>query len=383
MTPVDVVVEASTFFSAPQGGVTRISREILPRMCSTDSDLTIELLTCAPPRGLLPAHSAIRHSPPLPIEAWLRPSRLWRRPAYWAKRAAYDVAARADRGRVWHSTYYTVPLRWRGPVVVTLHDFIYEKFPELFASGQAANAQRQKERAVHAADRVICVSESTRADALEHYGLDPEIFVTIPLASSDVFHVLPDADEQDAPDKLLASMARPFLLWVGGRRGYKDFRRFAHVFSAWHGGVDLGVVIVGAPLTKAESSLLEELGLGERILVLSGVQDEALCLLYNKAAALVYPSLYEGFGIPLLEAMSCGCPIVAARIPTSVEVAGDCAVLFSPGEPEDMMHAIATAVRDGRESPRTRRGLERATSFSWDKTALGTLRIYRELAPGA
>lgn len=374
-----MVVEASTFSTAPEGGVTRICREVLPRMCEADSDLTVEVLAQNPLRGSLPAHPSIRRSVPLPIDAWLRPHRLWRRPASWVKRAAYDVAASADRGRVWHSTYYTVPLRWRGPIIVTVHDMISEKFPGLFARGQSANACRQKARAVHAADRVICVSESTRVDAVEHYGLDPDIFVTIPLASSSVFRVLDDADEQDAASRLHASLTRPFLLWVGGRQAYKDFRRFAHVFGAWEGGVDLGVVIVGAPLTKAEGSLLEELGLGERILVLSGVQDEALCLLYNKAAAFIYPSLYEGFGIPLLEAMACGCPVVAARIPTSVEVAGDCAVLFEPGEGEAMMHALETAVAEGRACDRVRRSRERVADFSWDRTALDTLRTYREL----
>ena len=380
MTTVDVVVEAGTFCWAPDGGVTRMSAEILPRMCAIDPDLTLEVLAPNPLRRSLPAHPSIRRTAPVPVDSWLRPHRLWRRPADWARRATYGAAARGDRSRVWHSTYYTVPLRWRGPKVVTVHDMIYERFPELFPGNSAAHAQRRKAQAVNAADRVICVSESTRVDVIDRYGLDPDVLVTIPHASSDVFRVLGDGDDRAAGSRLQPGLTRPYLLWVGGRHAYKDFQRFARVFAAWDGRADLGIVTVGAPLTKAEAVLLKQLGIDNRVLALSGVQDELLCRLYNQAAALVYPSLYEGFGIPLLEALACACPVVAARIPTSLEVAGDHAVLFEPGDSEDMMHALATVVADGRNCDRVRRGRERAGRFSWNRTAFDTLRVYRELA---
>jgi glycosyltransferase involved in cell wall biosynthesis len=380
VTSLDVVVEAGTFCSAPDGGVTRIYREILPRMCEVDPDLTLEVLVQNPLGRSLPMHSSIRRGAPLPVDAWLRPYRVWRRPADWARRAAYGAAARGDRSRLWHSTSFTVPLRWRGPTVVTVYDMIHERFPELFQGGGIAQAHRRKAQAVHAADRVICISESTRVDVIERYGLDPDVVVTIPLASSDVFRVLDDGDDRAAASRLHPALARPYLLWVGGRHAYKDFERFARVFAAWDGRADLGIVTVGAALTKAETVLLKELDLAERVLALRGVEDEALCRLYNLAVALVYPSRYEGFGIPLLEAMACGCPVVAARIPTSFEVAGDCAVLFEPGDPEDMMHALTTVVADGRGCDRVRRGRERARVFSWNRTARDTVRVYRELA---
>ena len=380
MTPVDVVVEAGTFCSAPDGGVTRIYREILPRMCEVDPDLTLQVLAQNPLRRPVPVHPSIRRSAPLPVDAWLRPHRVWLRPADWARRAAYGAAARGDRSRLWHSTHFTVPLRWGGPTLVTVYDMIHERFPELFQRSGVAQAHRQKAQAVHAADRVICISESTRVDVIERYGLDPDAVVTIPLASSDVFRVLDDGDDQAAANRLHSALTRPYLLWVGGRHAYKDFKRFARVFAGWDGRADLGIVTVGAPLTKAEKLLLQELDLSDRVLALSGVQDEALCRLYNHAAALVYPSLYEGFGIPLLEAMACGCPVAASRIPTSLEVAGDCTVLFEPGDSEDMMLALATVVADGRGSDRVRRGRERARGFSWNRTARDTLRVYRELA---
>lgn len=380
MTTVDVVVEAGTFCWAPDGGVTRIYREILPRMCEADPDLTLEVLAQNPLRRPLPVHPSIRRVTPLPVDAWLRPRRVWRRPADWARRAAYGAAARSDRSRIWHSTYFTVPLSWGGPTLVTVYDMIHERFPELFQGTSASHAQRRKAQAVHNADCVVCISESTRVDVIERYELDPDVVVTVPLASSDVFRVLDDDDDQAAANTPHLALTRPYLLWVGGRHAYKDFRRFARVFAAWDGRADLGIVTVGAPLTKAESVLLKRLGVDDRVLALSDVQDEVLCRLYNQAAALVYPSLYEGFGIPLLEALACACPVVAARIPTSLEVAGDCAVLFEPGDAEDMMHALATVVGDGRGCDRVRRGRERAGRFSWNRTAFDTLRVYRELA---
>jgi len=380
VTAVDVVVEAGTFCSAPDGGVTRIYREILPRMCESDPDLTLEVFVQNPLRRPLPVHPSIRRTAPLPIDAWLRPYRLWRRPAHLARRAAYGAAARGDRSRLWHSTLFTVPPRWPGATLVTVYDMIHERFPELFQGSTSAHAQRQKAQAVHAANRVICISESTRVDVIERYALDPDLVVTIPLAASAVFRVLDPHAAKVAATTIHPALSRPFLLWVGGRHAHKDFQRFARVFAAWDGRDDLRIVTVGAPLTKAESILLQQLGLSERVLALSGVQDEELCVLYNLATALVYASRYEGFGIPLLEAMACGCPVVAARIPSSIEVAGDCGVLFEVGDPADMMHALATVVGDGRDADRVRRGRERAGRFSWDRTALDTLSVYRELA---
>ena len=102
-----------------------------------------------------------------------------------------------------------------------------------------------------------------------------------------------------------------------------------------------------------------------------------LCRLYNQAVAFVYPSLYEGFGIPLLEAMTCGCPIVASRIPSTVEVAGDCPIYFDPAEEDDLVNALDIALSEGRNSERVQAGFEKVKSYSWDKTTAQTLQVYR------
>jgi alpha-1,3-rhamnosyl/mannosyltransferase len=113
--------------------------------------------------------------------------------------------------------------------------------------------------------------------------------------------------------------------------------------------------------------------------VLTDVDDQTLCQLYNQALGLVYPSLYEGFGIPLLEAMACGCPIVASRISSTIEVAGDCPIYFDPTEEDDLLNALDIALSQGRNSERIQTGLEKVKSYSWDKTAAQTLKIYRSV----
>jgi alpha-1,3-rhamnosyl/mannosyltransferase len=105
-------------------------------------------------------------------------------------------------------------------------------------------------------------------------------------------------------------------------------------------------------------------------------------MLYNQAAAFVHPSLYEGFGIPLLEAMACGCPVVASRIPTTREVAGDCPIYFDPMQPDELITALDVALAEGRNSERVRRGLEWVKQYSWDRTARETLQVYRALFSG-
>jgi glycosyltransferase involved in cell wall biosynthesis len=122
------------------------------------------------------------------------------------------------------------------------------------------------------------------------------------------------------------------------------------------------------------------LRIAESVRLWENVDDEHLNRLYNQAVAFVYPSLCEGFGIPLLEAMVCGCPIVASRIPTTLEVAGECPYYFDPGNMDELIAALTAAAANGRTAPSIASGLERATKFSWEKTAQKTLAVYRELS---
>ena len=113
--------------------------------------------------------------------------------------------------------------------------------------------------------------------------------------------------------------------------------------------------------------------------MLQHIDDADLCRLYNQAAAFVYPSLYEGFGIPLLEAMACGCPIIASQIPSTAEVAADCPIYFAATDEGSLLEAMDIAVTEGRNSARVHYGLERARRYSWDMTARKILETYQSL----
>ncbi len=174
-------------------------------------------------------------------------------------------------------------------------------------------------------------------------------------------------------------MTKPFILYVGGRIHYKNFDLLAQAFSIWPLREHFQLVVVGSALNTREEKKLRDLKIYESVCVVTGVDDALLCQLYNLAVAFVYPSLYEGFGIPLLEAMSCGCLIVASRIPTTEEIALDIPFYFDPTSVDELTQALTQASR-GKDMQRIEAGLKRAKMFSWDKTAQETLNVYQRVS---
>jgi glycosyltransferase involved in cell wall biosynthesis len=231
-----------------------------------------------------------------------------------------------------------------------------------------------QKRCVMAADAVLCISEATRQDVQEMYHLSPDRLHVAHLACSDIFkpfdgNTLSVSREADGP----------FFLYVGSRAHYKNFDGLITAYSRWQKRRDVRLLFVGSPWTQQEQRRFVELGIQDTVDLVTEAQDGMLCALYNQALAFVYPSLYEGFGIPLLEAMACGCPVIASRIPSSVEVAGEYAIYFDVGQEDSLIGSFDTAFAEGRKSPRTYAGLEHVKEFSWDKTALDTLGVYRSL----
>jgi glycosyltransferase involved in cell wall biosynthesis len=250
---------------------------------------------------------------------------------------------------------------------------IYELYPTFFNTASDEEFREQKRRAVLDAEAVICISETTRRDVQEYYGIPRDKTFVVPLAHSDIFRP-PDSEDGGHGE------SRPFLLYVGRRTYYKNFDLLLGAYSSWTGRNAVDLIVVGdRDWTPDEEKRLAELKLGEQVRLLTDIDDEQLRRLYGQAAAFVYPSLYEGFGIPLLEALACGCPVVASDIPSTREVAAGCAIYFDPASSENLRAVLERVVADGPNEARRTAGIARAAQFSWNETARQTLGVYHSV----
>lgn len=371
---MDITVDGIIYESQLHGGVSHLYDEILPRMCDQDDSLRVRVLTSGACRRGPPVHPHISWRMLFPVDDLFRPRRFWRSSRFQIRAYLQHFAYEGGVGDVWHSTNYTIPYSWRGPVVLTVYDLIYERFSSDILSEPIYESIREhRRRCVARADLLICISETTRKDLEKYFGVDIAKTRVVHLAASSVFRHAAD------PGHLACSVSsKPFLLYVGGRQSYKNFGNLVVAYALWPGREGTDLVVVGDPWSKAERKTLKELGLDQQVHLLTSVDDEKLCILYNCASAYILPALWEGFGIPLLEAMGCGCPIVASRIASTMEIAEDCPVYFEPTDTESLISALNNVMAEGRDSARIGRGLNRAAQFSWDIAAHETLNVYRE-----
>jgi glycosyltransferase involved in cell wall biosynthesis len=273
-----------------------------------------------------------------------------------------------------HETYYSFQTAApRGcPKVVTVYDMIHEKFPDLFPSNDKTS--KAKRTTVNRADCVICISERTRQDLVEIFGINPEKTTVIHLGYSIMGN-----------GNLLACPVNnsPYLLYVGDRFGYKNFDRLLQAYASSNLlRRDFALVAFGGgAFNDNEIHRQRELGLDDgAVKQLSGL-DGLLAALYQHAAALVYPSLYEGFGLPPLEAMSYDCPVICSNTSPMPEIVGQAARFFNPYSIDDIRAVIESVMTSGQIShDLILKGREQLKQFSWEKCAAETMAIYQELA---
>ncbi len=262
---------------------------------------------------------------------------------------------------VFHSTYYRLPSNREGEIVTTVHDFTYERY----SSGLKRRVHSwQKKRAVLGADKIICVSECTKRDLIEFYGVEYEPrVVVVPNGVSDDY----------AP---LAIEVIEQVLFVGARGGYKNFEATVDAISQLSG---LGLVCVGGGgFSPAELIFLEQKIPG-RYKHAGFLSNAELNIEYNRSICLVYPSLYEGFGIPVLEAMRAGCPVIAVNSSSIPEVAGTSAFLVEKGEATELRDAIRYFYSVDNRQKYIVMGRAQAEKFSWDSTFQQTVSVYNNL----
>lgn len=372
---MEVVVDGIIYQLQSHGGISRVFSEILPRMCSINDSLHVQILTQGSLKQPLPKHKNITSCSIPYIDHYPYPKQLWIHIINSVNKITHNLKAGRGKNKIWHSTYYTIPQKWSGHSVATVHDMVFERFPQ-FYNGPKFDLFRQRKRlSVQQADAVICVSDTTRQDVLRFYDLDKNRVHVVPNACSIVFRHM---DSNELPKT--HQIKQPFLLYLGNRARYKNFDVLVKAYSLWPHREDVSLILVGGkPISESEQQLIEELEITTQIKVLKDADDETLCCLYNNALAFVYPSIYEGFGIPLLEAMACGCQIIASRIPSTIEVAGEYPIYFEPEDVNDLLRALDVAIFERPNPERIKLGFETAKSYSWDKTAAQTLQIYQKI----
>ena len=295
----------------------------------------------------------------------------WAMPAY----------LRHVNATLYHSPYYLMPYLPGVPTILTLYDLIPRLFPEHSSRRARFLFGRATALAMRAAQHLIVISEATKLDYLEHVGAPGERITVVPLAADPIFRPQP----QDAVTAIRVKYRLPehFVLYLGSNRPHKNLLRLV---EAWHrvevDGYTEGFTLVIAGVwnkrypevrQRAEALRLRNL------LFLGPIGEPDMPALFSAASLFVFPSLYEGFGLPVLEAMACGVPVLCSNAASLPEIVGEAAWLVDPRDVDGLVDALAEllASPDQREAM-SEIGLTQAARFSWAKTAAATLAVYRE-----
>ncbi|MBE9030602.1 glycosyltransferase family 4 protein [filamentous cyanobacterium LEGE 11480] len=273
-----------------------------------------------------------------------------------------------------HETYYSQ--RRIAPkscqTVLTVYDMIHEKFGHMMPRREQRIVDA-KRSAIERADHIICISEQTKRDLIETFDVIPEKLSVVHLGFS-----LTQNKNSDS----LPIVGQPYILYVGSRRSYKNFSGLVHAYAASKEiNQDIALVCFGSQaFSDSERELFQELGLNQnQVIHLSG-DDNVLGHLYANAEAFIYPSLYEGFGIPPLEAMSFDCPVICSNGGSIPEIVGDAGVYFDPNSLSSIVNSLKMVLLSPlKQANLVELGKQRLTRFSWEKCAIETQNIYQGL----
>ncbi len=301
------------------------------------------------------------------------------------QQVALPPALRRGRLDLYHSPAFflplALPLLWRGPTVVSMFDLNFLRLRENWRAGRRATYLSlvvQAPIAARQATRIITLSETSARDIARLLRAPPHKIAVVPAAPRDTFRDLPGAR---AVARARESYGR-FFLSVGVLAPQKNLARVLAAFARLDDGATR-LVLAGRPAGAYAEAVLRplarELGVEGRVVFAGATSDDELRALYHAAEALVFPSLGEGFGLPIVEAMACGCPVVTSNLSSMPEVAGDAALLVDPHDVASIAQALRSLLRDpALRAALVARGSARAARYTWDEAARGTLRVYEQ-----
>ena len=295
---------------------------------------------------------------------------------YWNRRLAHDGID------VYHSPFFYLPYGIKGKVILTIHDVRFLKFPGTYKTARYFFIKEAVPRSAKRADVILASSESTKKDLVDMLGLPGSKISVVHLGVSRIFRAVKD---NSLLEKIRARLGLPekYILYIGEFSAHKNLRRIIEAYKMLkdRDKIEEKLVMVGSGRqNEAMAGLIKELGLEDHVFFTGFVSRDDLPAIYNMGRVLVFPSLYEGFGFPALEAMACGVPVVTSNISSMPEVAGDAALLVDPFKTEEIRESIYSILKDNAlASDLRQRGLKRAEIFSWENTVSRTLEVYKTL----
>jgi glycosyltransferase involved in cell wall biosynthesis len=359
-------------------GVTRYITELIHALptASPDDRFTLLANPGVPPSLLCKAPNVRRQITRFPIVG-TKTRILWEQAAmpFEGFGRGFDVVHYTDRSMPWLPTGI--------PSVSTIQDLSYASFPGTYTRGKVVYNEITSRIVAARADRIIASSQSTKRDVIRCLGVDEEKIRVVHLAASKVFRPIRSPEALQAASTRLG-LPDKVVLAVGSLNPRKNLVTLIQAYARLRqqAGVPHKLVLVGPREWKSEPlyQTVKELGIQSEVRLLGWIQDQDLACVYNLAELFVFPSLHEGFGIPPLEAMACGTPVVCSNSASLPEVVGDAAIAVAPTDVEGLAAAMARVLAEPELARQLRgRGLERARLFSWEKTARETIHVYEEV----
>lgn len=363
-----ILYDHQIFTSQKYGGISRYFYELI-REFSNDQDVNYEIPLLVSNNHYISDKKFVNYVDLLPKKQFRGKTRIFN----YLNKPNTILKLKQQKFDIFHPTYYDPYfLTYLGnkPFVLTVYDMIHEKFSDMFP--QTDKTTEQKRLLVEKATKIIAISQSTKKDLIELLGTD-ESKIEVVYHGNSMFPKSNISIEYEIP--------RKYLLFVGGRGTYKNFERFIKsIAGLLNQDKELFVVCAGGgKFSNYEIEQFKELGISKQILQFN-LDDDSLAYFYKNALAFIFPSLYEGFGIPILESFACGCPLLCSDVSSLPEVAGEAAYYFNPYSEESTRGAVLRVLNDTNlRKDLITKGQERLKKFSWKQTAEQTKKVYESI----
>ena len=355
-------------------GIGTYVRNLLRHLARQDRTTEYVLLCRAEDCGLAPQLGENFRAVPEPAAAYS-----------FREQVSVPLDLRREGVKLFHAPHYVLPPLTPCRSVVTIHDCIHLRFPQYLPHRMGyAYARASLWYSTHRSGRVLTVSEASKRDILHYFRVPPEKIAVIYNAIDERFGEPPDAEEVERVRERY-QLNDPFVLYAGNIKPHKNLERLIEAFHIMRRQQDaehVKLLIIGDEISKYATlrRAVHRYKLHKHVRFFGFVPDRTLAVLYRLAGVFVFPSLYEGFGLPPLEAMASGAPVITSNVSSLPEVVGDAALLIDPHSPEAIADAMRRVLTDDalREDLR-RRGLVRAREFSWERSVQRVREIYGEV----